>query len=405
MKKKILPIFTFAALSISSYCQVQKNIAFAITGATKGNYNWNVIREIDLSSGQVTRTLYDPAVNKTINYKDALGSELKAGAATGSATGAGVAAAAYDALHNRLYFTNMRGNALSYFDLAGNDLSVVVNNSAAFNTGNKNDEANVITRMAFAADGNGYALTNDSKNFIRFTTDQKPTVTNLGELIDGSKNGNISVHNQCSSWGGDIVGDAYGSLYLVTYRNHVFKISPKTRVADYIGQIKGIPAQYTSNGVVVDNDGDMIVTSAIETDNYYRVNISTLTATPVAKKDQQLFNSSDLANGNLLYQTKATDKFITSEVRGNQAVSVFPNPVANKTFSVQFDAVPAGKYNFILTDASGRTVVSRALTIAVKGQVEQISLPRASAGGMYMVKLTSTYSDSKVIYNDKLVVQ
>lgn len=403
MKQRILPIFAITALLLSSQAYAQRNSAFAVTASNKGNFNWNVIREIDLSTGEVIRTLYDPAINKTINYKAAPGTELKANSIAASATGAGVAAAAYDALHNRLYFTGMRSDGLSYFDLTSKDLNVVVNNSAAFNTGTKNDEANVITRMAFASDGYGYAITNDGKGFIRFTTDQKPSVTNLGQLIDGSKNGTMSVHSQCSSWGGDIVGDAYGNLYLVTYRNHVFKINPATRVADYLGQLKGLPSQFTSNGIVVNNDGNLVVSSATLTDNYYSVNISTLDATPIQKKEGQVFNSSDLANSNLLYQKKATDKFVVNEVIGNQAVSIYPNPVANKTFSVQFDKVPAGKYNLVLSDASGRTVIAKALTIAVKGQVERVSLPRASAGGMYLVKLTG--GDSKVFYNDRLVVQ
>jgi hypothetical protein len=47
-----------------------------------------------------------------------------------------------------------------------------------------------------------------------------------------------------------------------------------------------------------------------------------------------------------------------------------------------------GRYNLVLTDASGRSVLSRALNIGVKGQVERISLPRAAGGGMYLVKLT-----------------
>jgi hypothetical protein len=403
MKRRILPILAVSALLLYSQSYAQKNTAFAVTASTKGNFEWTVIREIDLSTGEVIRTLYDPGVNKAINFRAAPGTELKTTGMPTSATGSGVAAAAFDALHNRLYFTGMRANTLSYFDLSSNELNVVVNNSPAFNTGNKGNEANVITRMAFASDGYGYAITNDGKGFIRFTTDQKPTITNLGELIDGSKNGKMSIHTQCSSWGGDMVGDAYGNLYLVTYRNHIFKINPATRIADYLGAITGIPADFTSNGVVVDDDGELVVSSATVTSNYYRINISTLVATPVHKKETQVFNSSDLANSNLLYQTKGIDKLVFNEIRGNSAVSVYPNPVWNKTFSMQFDQVPSGKYNLVLTDASGRTVVSKALIIAVKGQVEKISLPRTSAGGLYLVKLTG--NGNKAVYNDKIVVQ
>lgn len=401
--KQILPFLIFAVLLISSHSYAQKNTAFAVTGETKGNFTWNVIREIDLSTGEVVRTVYDPSIKKAINFRSVSGIE-KTGLSLPSATGSGVAAAAYDAIHNRLYFTNMRLNELMYFDFSSNDLNVVVNDNPAFNTGDKNNEANIITRMAFTSDGIGYAITNDGKSFIRFTTDQKPSVTNLGELIDGKKNGTMTIHAQCSSWGGDMVGDAYGNMYLVTYRNHIFKINPKTRIADYLGQIKGIPAEFTSNGMVVNREGDLIVSSATLSNDYYKVNISTLEATAIKKKEDQVFNSSDLANSNLLYQTKAeTDKFVTGEVKGNEALSFYPNPVPNKTFNVQFDKVPAGKYNLALTDASGRNVVTKPLNISLPGQTEKVSLPHASAGGVYLMKLTG--GSSKIFYSGKVVVQ
>src|SRR4051794_19889294 len=217
MKHRLLQSLALTTILSISGLNAQKNTAFAVTAPAKGNFNWNVIREIDLSTGEVIRTLYDPAVNKSVNYKAIAGAPLTPAAFAGSAAGSSAAAAAFDAIHNRLYFTTMRGNSLMYIDLSSPELNIVLNNNAAFNTGNKSDEANVITRMAFGADGYGYAITNDGKGFLRFTTDQKPIVTNLGELIDGNKNGAMSVHSQCSSWGGDIVGDAYRNLYLVTY--------------------------------------------------------------------------------------------------------------------------------------------------------------------------------------------
>ena len=401
MKQRILPSLAIAAILISSHSNAQKNSAFAVTAKTKGDFTWNVIREVDLSSGEVIRTVYDPSAKKSISYK--LASGIQKNISLNSATGSGVAAAAYDAIHNRLYFTNMRTNDLMYFDFNSNNANVVINDDPAFNTGDKNNEANIITRMAFASDGIGYAITNDGKSLLRFTTDQKPSITNLGELIDGKKNGTMGIHAQCSSWGGDMVGDAYGNMYLVTYKNHMFKINPKTRIADYVGQIKGLPADFTSNGMVVNDNGDLIVSSALLIDNYYKVNISTLDATVVQKKDDKLFNCSDFANSNLLYQKKGDrpENFLKDEVKGNQVVSVYPNPVVNKTFSVQFHKIPAGRYNLLLTDASGRNVVTRALNISLPGQVEKVSLPRTAGGGVYLMKLTG--NNRNVFYNDKIM--
>lgn len=403
MKQRLLPSLAIATLLIASHSIAQKNTAFAVTAETKGSFSWNVIRQIDLSTGEVIRTVYDPSIKKSINYKLVSGQE-KGNSLLSSATGSGVAAAAYDALHNRLYFTGMRSSTLMYFDFNSNDLNVVVDDNPVFNTGDKNDEANIITRMALSSDGIGYAITNDGKSLIRFTTDQKPSVTNLGELIDGKKNGTISIHAQCSSWGGDMVGDAYGNMYIVTYRNHMYKLNPKTRIADYLGQIKGLPDEFTSNGLVVNDDGEMIVSSATQSDNYYKVNISTLEASAINKKEDKVFNSSDLANSNLLYQKNGdADKFVWSEVKGNEALSFYPNPAPNKAFTVQFDKVPAGRYNLALTDASGRNVITKALNISLPGQTEKVSLPRSSAGGMYLMKLTG--SNRNVFYSGKVAVQ
>lgn len=404
MNKKILPVIAVSALLGSSGSFAQKNSAFAVTGQSKGNFNWNTIREVDLSTGEVIRTIYDPAAKKSVNYTSASAEPLNSTVNLNSPASQSIAAAAFDAAHNRVYFNVMKSNELSYVDLTASELNVVVKNNPAFNTGNKADEANVITRMTFASDGTGYALTNDGKNLIRFTTGQKATVSNLGSLIDGKKNGTVSVHTQCNGWGGDMVGDAFGNLYLVTYRNMIYKINPQTRITDFVGQVKGLPADFTTNGVVVNNDGDLVVSSALLSNNYYRVNISTLDAEAINKKEDKVFNSSDLANGNLLYDSKIQlKKFPFDEVKGNEAVSIFPNPASNKTFNVQFEKVPAGKYNLVLSDAAGRNVISKTLVIAQHGQLEKVLLPKTAAAGLYLVRLTG--GDSKVVYSDKIIIQ
>ncbi|WP_207493930.1 T9SS type A sorting domain-containing protein [Aridibaculum aurantiacum] len=408
MKKAILPSLAIAATLVSSTTHGQSNRAFAITGDTKGSYNWTAVREIDLATGEVIRTIYDP--NNAIQPYDAVtksaievaNHERYSVKALPMVTG--VAAAAFDGRSNRLYFTNMRADELRYFDLSTNENKVFFVRGMGMAGGNKYDEANVITRMAFASDGVGYGLTNDGNKLVRFTTDQKPQITDLGPLIDGKNNGKISVHSQCTSWGGDMVGDAYGNLYLISMRNHIFKINPETRVADYVGQVKGLPADFTSNGMVVNNEGEAVVSSAVLNSNYYRINMSTLEATPIHKKDEMVYNASDLANSNLLFQRTSSSEVITrNEVKGNNAVSVYPNPVATRFFNISFEKVPVGQYTIALTDVSGRLVFNRALSINVPGQVEKINLPRSAAGGMYLLKVTG--ADKQTVYSDKIVVQ
>src|SRR5665811_2539351 len=93
-----------------------------------------------------------------------------------------------------------------WLDLSSNaeNLKFYTLQSPLLSPGNPNDEANHFTRMTIGADGNGYALTNDANHLIKFTTGKKIVITDLGSLVDASSNNNISVHNKCSSWGGDI---------------------------------------------------------------------------------------------------------------------------------------------------------------------------------------------------------
>ncbi|MBC7588629.1 MAG: hypothetical protein H7178_09745, partial [Chitinophagaceae bacterium] len=288
MKKIFLPALLLSTLLVTQ-ATAQSNKAFAITSESKGSYNWSIVREIDLSTGEVIRTLYNPAENKAIAYETAAGSKLSNNNMQSAATYSGVAAAAFDAKHNRLYFSQMWTNELRYFDLNSNETKVVINDDNNYSTGVRNDESNIITRMTFAADGNGYALTNDGNQLIRFTTDNKPVITNMGPLLDSKNSNGIGVHNQCTSWGGDMIADVYGNLYLITYRNHIFKINIQTRVAEHVGTIKNLPATFTSNGAAVDANGDVFLSSAVNAENYYRVNLSTLEATLVDKKEATIY--------------------------------------------------------------------------------------------------------------------
>lgn len=400
MKKLFLPTLITATL-FTNISNAQTNRAYAITGENKGNYVWTSVREIDLSNGTVVKTLFSNAIAANVNYRF-INADGKNNTFIQSniPTANGVAASAYDAKNNRLYFCPMWNNDLRYFDLNNAQPTVVVNEDNHFSTGTRVDESNVITRMVFAADGNGYALTNDGKQFIKFTTDAKPTITNLGSLIDSKKN-EVSVHAQCSSWGGDLIADVYGNLYLFTYRNHVFKINIATRLAEHIGTVKNLPNNFTTNGAAVNENGEVFISSAVLTDNYYSINLSTLDAKPIDKTDATVYNSSDLANGNLAYRnTKANP--IVSDVVSNNNIAIYPNPSINKTFAVQFSKMPLGNYTVEVCDANGKKVITK--NVIVSGlQNEKINLPKGVAQGLYFVKVTN--NNGKAIYSDKVVVQ
>lgn len=427
MKRTLLLSFLSLFL-ISSFAQ-NANKTYAITGGGKGDFQWMNIREIDLSTGTVTKTIFENGKTKfnlnfypsnfSTNTFSNIWNELpsavtsKSGelykTASQSPTATMVAAAAYDQKHNKLFFTPMMSEELRWLDLSSgtDEQKFYTYRSAVLNFGNINDEANHITRMAIGADGNGYAITNDGNHLIKFTTGKKVVITDLGSLVDASLNNQISVHNKCSSWGGDIVADAYGKLYLFTASKNVFKIDIDTRLATYLGSITGLGGMYTINGAAVDNDDNVVVSSANSFDGFYKVNLKDLAAVKL-NTTGQVFNSSDLANANLLFSSQlrnsvGTAKLVQREIIGNEFISIYPNPVFGSQFKITFDNNAAGEYNVALTDVQGKVIMSKQVFIKSVNQVESINLKRKPANGMYFIKITDAAKRS--VYSDKIVLE
>lgn len=398
--KKVFLLSLMSFSLINAWSQSRK--AYAITADVKGTYNWISVKEIDLSTGEVVKSVYDPTSRQQFQLKTVDGQNLSARGGQDIPTSTGVAAAAYDEKNQRLYFTNMRGNELRYFDLAAQTVTVVVNPDQQFNTGSKADESNVITRMAIGADGFGYALTNDGRNLVRFSLEGKPTITNLGAVRDDSRNGGVSIHNQCTSWGGDMIADAYGNLYVFSMRGQVFRINPNTRVAEHLGAVKGLPADFTINGTAVDAEGHVVISSAVNTGSYYRLNLGTMTALSIPKAGENVWNASDLASSNLAYRGGLNNTIVAPEVKGNDQISVYPNPVASSFINVSFEKITPGIYTIELLDASGRRVVNQ-VTEVTGVQSQRVNLPKSVSGGMYLVKVIN--ADGKAVFHEKIVVQ
>ena len=400
MKKIILPLVILSAM-IGGDAYAQSNRAFSVTSEAKGSVNWLNVQEINLNSGSAIKSVYSPSATASVKF-DGSAAALRTVNPNSVATENGVAAAAYDAKNNRLYYTLMHGTDLRYFDLNSTETKVVINNDNNFSTGVKVDESNVITRMTFASDGFGYALTNDGNQLIRFSSGSQPVITKLGSLIDSKNNKDISVHVQCTSWGGDLVGDIYGNLYLFTMRNNVFKININTREAEFIGTIKNLPADFTTNGAAADEDGNVIVASAINNDSYYKVNLSTFQAVALTNKGEvALTSTSDLASGNLIYQSKVST-VSAPVVATNNSIEIFPNPVVNRNYNVQFGKLPVGNYTIEISDMNGRKVSSK--TVAINGaQSLKMSLPASTNTGLYMVRVYNTTGNA--VYTNKLAVE
>lgn len=331
------------------------------------------------------------------------------------------AAMAYDKKHDRLYYTPMYINQLRYIDLKSKTQQVYFFEDEAFGTSTLgSDVGNQITRMVIASDGDGYALSNDGNHLIRFTTGKNPVITDLGALSDDAANAK-SVHGR-GGFGGDIIADASKNLYLITANRNVFKISIESKVATYVGAIKGLPAGYTTNGAMVESGSKVLVCSSESVEGYYRFDLNTLQAEK-SSTGTSVFNASDLANGNLAFDKKKKEKEdavvvenknpITEDVAAAKTtitdalsakgISVYPNPVTDGIVKLSFDNLPAGKYQLQVLDLSGKLISAKEITLNSKMQTEQLILPDLVGKGNYLVKVFS--ETNNVSSTTKLVVQ
>lgn len=429
MKPFLVLSVLFLAFLSKGFSQDSK--VFAITGQAIKNFNWTDIRVLDMESGNMKATVFENGKSK-FSYIDAdtrrnvEENNEKIVPAAVQQNGPGIstnaialnnfsptnlmsAAAAYDKRHDKLFFATMRTSQLVWLDTRQNNGAssfFTVKKRLVDNT-NFNDESLNITRMTIGADGNGYALTNDGNHLIRFTTGNKIIITDLGNLVDAESNNGISIHNKCSSWGGDMVGDAFGKLYLFTASRNVFEIDLKTRIATYKGAILNLTPTYTVNGAAVDNDNRVLISSANTFEGYYKVNVKDLSSTKI-NTEGQVFNASDLASSNLLNEKEkqssvGAPSLLSSEVIGNKFISVFPNPVSNGQFKITFESNPAGEYKIALTDLQGRLISNKIVYIKAAGQVENFQLQKKQASGVYMIKITD--SGNKQVFSDKLIVE
>lgn len=409
MKKSLLFCATLLFTAFHVHSQVDR-FAYVITDIDKEGGTWTCLRKIDLQSNTFGEILLHgsdagaPAYDAvTKNQLAAPYTDPRFGNVANAAFATGVAAIAYDRKNNRLYYAPMFIDQLRYIDLKTMKVYFAGGTADALKV-KAADQSNIITRMAFASDGNGYALTNDGNHLIRFTTGKTHTVTDLGMLADDPANKSVSVHNSCSSFGGDMIADDDGNLYVFSAHNHVFKINIETKVATHLGMVSGLPQHFTINGAAVTEDNRILVASATSNDALYAIDHKTWAATAV--HTGSTWRSADLASSHLLAtrQPMIIPPVLSSVVEDIQdnRIHLYPNPVVNKQFVVQFYELD-GNYTLQVTDMLGREMTRSVIDVKVKAQTVIVRLPAMARPGLYLVKIVAP--GNQPVFTRKIVVQ
>jgi hypothetical protein len=418
----------FSCTFYFSFAQQVSNKIFLIS-SSPSTVSYTHITSIDVNAGKQLQDLYDPQKKyavRTNGFRSYLAMQQNAFIndqygnidTLKSPMGGAVACMAYDYRTNRLFYVPQQLSELRYMDLNLPDPSFTYLDNQSLNLMHSNvDVANQISRMTIAADGNGYALTNDGEHLIKFSTQGAPVIQDLGVLADKPGNG-VFVRSSCTSWGGDMVADASGNLFLVTQSNYVFKIALPGKIAEYIGQISGLPAGFAANGAAVDENGDMIVSCGSSLGknfpaNLYKItNWSTLTASPIPDKIPGIGNISDMASSNLLFQKNTvttpaattTSATSTAESKPLPIYTIFPNPVSNGKFKIKSDNITdKGEYKMAILDQTGRGVMEGKMNLSSKTNTNSFTFPSQEAKGIYMLLIVDIFN--RVVYSQQLIVE
>jgi len=291
------------------------------------------------------------------------------------------------------------GQLLTLITSTGNHCTVANNHRT-----NTTDAGAMVTRMSIGADGFGYALTNDARHLIRFTTGGLPVIEDLGSLVDDPNNNGQSVHLSCTSFGGDMIADDKGNLYLMTSAQYIFKINIESKIATYLGTLKGLPVGYSINGMAVTEKNQILVSSAVQA-GYFLVDPSNWTAVAMPVKETS-WNSSDLANSNVLRSNPTpaiTQSKTDVRLLGKGSMAVYPNPAPNHEFQLRLRNLTPGGYQLEVTDMMGRQVMSHSIQISQENSTLPILLPKGQTQGLYLIKLSGT--ESRESYMQKLLIQ
>jgi hypothetical protein len=389
-----------------SFVMAQRSSMIYVLTSPKGQANWVNIELMNAQKGETVNRVYT-APAEIVTSADYQGAVSKRPSVDGYRfpTATTVAAAAFAASSKQLFFVPLRVGELRWADVSNPAAPVFSSiSSPLLSKLNMDDAANHITRMTVGADKHIYALTNDGNHLFRITTGAQPQITDLGNLVDAENNGALTVHSQCSGWGGDMVAGTDGDLYLFSQRFNVYRIDVSTRVATHLGTIKGLPENYTINGVAADQDGNILVGCSYGNQSMYYVDIEKLTAT-VAFKGLIVQNASDLASGNLAKRpARNNGEYLNGSFTiAHQKISMYPNPVTDHRFQLSFEEVSAGVHTIQVLELSGKLLFNRVVNISGPGQFETVELSPTLARGLYMVKVVN--SESKTVYTNKVMVQ
>lgn len=350
----------------------------AVTGLTKGKIEFNdfrVINSNDLSSSSILLTK-----NDKINIEDQH-TEMERICSCGK-----YIAAMTESLKGDLFYIPMSGKKVMKIDVTSKTGTQFTYAGLDTNTPTQSD---YFARMTTAPDGYMYALNNAGTEFLKIS--ESGSIQNLGALTQFVEKAK-SFDKETAVYGGDMVADAFGNIYVISASQHVFKINPNKLNSEYMGQIKGLPANYTVNGAAVERDGSLLLGTTSKVGGLYSMNIDTLEAT--FKTDYSLAVY-DLSSPYFLRQSEM------DEMTKDSGFSLYPTVVKNSELNIVSKSNESTVLNISIWNLSEKQVLNNSISVKSAGDY-QLKLNGRLLPGIYVLKAID--QNGKEVINTKFTL-
>ena len=355
-------VFSVAVLICSVALFAQNNEVYVVTGANGTNYiSFDKVRVLDIK-GQFQNEVPFTQANllSTVDVTQSKKSDCTCDLGSTNY----IAAMTVDK-HDNLVCMSLLGTNIFKYE---NGKVTTFQNNGTVNE--KRDEKLLFARMATTPDGNIYALNNIGSELLKIDADNN-TVVSLGE-VNGFRNIFSQFSNELESYGGDMIADSQGNIYVFTAFGHIVKIDLHSQTATYVGQITNLPENFTVNGVSVLKNNQIVLGSA-RPNNLYVIDINNLKANYYADNNSSIY---DMASKNFLQSPK--------NILNNSGLSIVPTVVKQNYFNIVANSEVDGLSQINIYNLDGKLISSQSKHI-LSGS-NNVSLDKMPSG-IYLVKV------------------
>lgn len=332
------------------------------TGLNKGKIDFQDFRKIDLNhlgSTNVVLTKSDK-----INFEN-MTTEVTKTCSCGKYIAAMTVSESGD-----LFYIPMNGTKVS-------SVNVTSKSGAQFEIPNSvmdnKNQATYFARMTTGSDGFMYALNNNGSELLKISAGG--TVQNLGSIqIVGEKA--KALGDEKLSFGGDMIADAFGNLYVFSAAGHVFKINPNQLSSGYVGKIKGLADGYTVNGAAVTKDGNVLLATS-SAHGFYTMDIQTLEASFKADYDLPVY---DMASPYFLRQD-----LMDEITEASSYYSLYPTIVKDSELNIVSKSNENSTLQVTVWNLNNKQIYSKSLSVNKIGDFK-VSLNGSLQPGIYVLK-------------------